>query len=199
MVGSKTTETGGRELIFSFIVKIMSSWTACFGSLCCFVKIRLSVFSSPNPQSFSICYRAVWSWVLGLQWPGPPVKLESSGEVRGCKCLLQGAVGVADWAGWWGEVPKGGSPESSGLAGEERALPSSLPPAVSALRHYIFRSNYFTLLLGNESFLNLPWNNPAKEKKKKSWGRGQYRWEKTGKCLIILEAGWRSSEDSGHY
>lgn len=167
MVESKITETGGRELIFLFIVKIMSFWTACFGSLCCFVKIRLSVFSSPNPQSFSICYGGEWSSVLGLQWPGPPVKLEASGEVRGCKCLLQGAVGVTVIGrGGGGRYLKEGAPNPPDWRVRKEPCPQVYTQLSQPLRHYIFRSNYSTLLLGIESFLNLLWNNPAKKKKK---------------------------------
>lgn len=128
MVESKITETGGRELIFLFIVKKMSYWTACFGSLYCFVKIRLSVFSSPNPQSFSICYRGVWSSVLELQWPGPPVKLKSSGEVRGCRCLLQGAVGVAVIGRGSGErYPKEGALNPSNWGVRKEPCPQASP------------------------------------------------------------------------
>ena len=96
------------------------------------MKIRLSVFSSPNPQSFSICYGgeelspgAAVTWTpceAGGQWGGERLQVPPAGSCW-CDC---------DWAGWWGEVPEGGSPESSRLEGEERALPSSLHPAVSA-------------------------------------------------------------------
>ena len=166
MVESKITETGGRELIFLFIVKIMSFWTASFGSLCCFVKIRLSVFSSPNPPSFSICHGGEWSSVLGLRWPGPAVKLEASGEVRGCRCLLQGAAGVAVIGrGAGGRYLKEGAPNPSDWRVSKEPCPQVYTQLSQPLRHYIFRSNYSTLLLGIESFLNLLWNNPAKKKK----------------------------------
>ena len=56
------------------------------------------------------------------------MKLESSGEVRGCKCLLQGAVGVAVIGqGGGGRCPKEGALNPLGWQVRKEPCPQVSP------------------------------------------------------------------------